>query len=160
MNALAAIITREGKIRATNLTFIFWDLFYPLGYLLVFGVGINASLGFSTGNPGLSYSAFFHAGEKERAVAQARIAGGKSQRRIDADAEDQQVPERVEQVPEDERQVRCAYLAFARDDRRQCVHDAAPPAPDLTRSGLPRIPAGPDKDRPTANSRQTLRGRA
>jgi ABC-2 type transport system permease protein len=62
MNALAAIITREGKIRATNLTFIFWDLFYPLGYLLVFGVGINASLGFSTGNPGLSYSAFFLAG--------------------------------------------------------------------------------------------------
>jgi ABC-2 type transport system permease protein len=62
MNALAAIIAREGKIRATNLTFIFWDLFYPLGYLLVFGVGINASLGFSTGDPGVSYSAFFLAG--------------------------------------------------------------------------------------------------
>jgi len=62
MKALAAIIAREGKIRATNLTFIFWDLFYPLGYLLVFGVGINASLGFSTGDPGVSYSAFFLAG--------------------------------------------------------------------------------------------------
>ena len=61
MNALTAIIAREGKIRATNLTFIFWDLFYPLGYLLVFGVGINASLGFST-DPGVSYSAFFLAG--------------------------------------------------------------------------------------------------
>ena len=35
MSALRAIIAREGKIRATNLTFIFWDLFYPLGYLLV-----------------------------------------------------------------------------------------------------------------------------
>ena len=62
MTALTAIIAREGKIRATNLTFIFWDLFYPLGYLLVFGVGINASLGFSTGDPGVSYSAFFLAG--------------------------------------------------------------------------------------------------
>jgi ABC-type multidrug transport system permease subunit len=61
MNALTAIIAREGKIRATNLTFIFWDLFYPLGYLLVFGVGINASLGFAT-DPGVSYSAFFLAG--------------------------------------------------------------------------------------------------
>jgi ABC-2 type transport system permease protein len=62
MNAMTAIIAREGKIRATNLTFIFWDLFYPLGYLLVFGVGINASLGFSTGGMGVSYSAFFLAG--------------------------------------------------------------------------------------------------
>jgi ABC-2 type transport system permease protein len=61
MTALTAIIAREGKIRATNLTFIFWDLFYPLGYLLVFGVGINASLGFSA-DPGVSYSAFFLAG--------------------------------------------------------------------------------------------------
>jgi hypothetical protein len=49
VNALAAIMAREGKIRATNLIFIFWDLVYPLGYLLVFGVGINASLGFTVG---------------------------------------------------------------------------------------------------------------
>jgi ABC-2 type transport system permease protein len=62
VNALAAIMTREGKIRATNLTFIFWDLFYPLGYLLVFGVGINASLGFSTGDLAVDYNAFFLAG--------------------------------------------------------------------------------------------------
>jgi ABC-2 type transport system permease protein len=62
MTAMAAIIAREGKIRATNLTFIFWDLFYPLGYLLVFGVGINASLGFSTETVGVSYNAFFLAG--------------------------------------------------------------------------------------------------
>src|SRR5439155_21384835 len=53
---------REGKIRATNLTFIFWDLFYPLGYLLVFGVGINASLGFSSGDAAIGYNAFFLAG--------------------------------------------------------------------------------------------------
>jgi ABC-type multidrug transport system permease subunit len=62
MTALAAIMTREAKIRATNLLFIFWDLVYPLGYLLVFGVGINASLGFTTGGGHVAYNAFFLAG--------------------------------------------------------------------------------------------------
>jgi ABC-2 type transport system permease protein len=62
VNALAAIMTREAKIRATNLLFIFWDLLYPLGYLLVFGVGINASLGFTAGIAGVEYNAFFLAG--------------------------------------------------------------------------------------------------
>jgi len=62
VNAMAAIMTREGKIRATNLTFIFWDLFYPLAYLLVFGVGINASLGFNSGDQTIGYNAFFLAG--------------------------------------------------------------------------------------------------
>ena len=57
-----AVMAREGKIRATNLLFIFWDLLYPLGYLLVFGVGINASLGFTTGGTGVDYNAFFLAG--------------------------------------------------------------------------------------------------
>ena len=62
MNALGAVMLREGKIRATNLTFIFWDLFYPLGYLLVFGVGINASLGFTAAAAGVGYNAFFLGG--------------------------------------------------------------------------------------------------
>jgi ABC-2 type transport system permease protein len=62
VSALSAVFAREGRIRATNLTFIFWDLFYPLGYLLVFGVGINASLGFTAGTPGIGYNAFFLAG--------------------------------------------------------------------------------------------------
>jgi ABC-type multidrug transport system permease subunit len=62
VNALAAVMTREAKIRATNLLFIFWDLLYPLGYLLVFGVGINASLGFTAGIAGVEYNAFFLAG--------------------------------------------------------------------------------------------------
>jgi ABC-2 type transport system permease protein len=62
MNALAAIMAREARIRATNLTFIFWDLFYPLGYLLVFGVGINASLAFTAGGAAVDYNAFFLAG--------------------------------------------------------------------------------------------------
>jgi ABC-2 type transport system permease protein len=62
VRALVAVLTREGKIRATNLTFIFWDLFYPLAYLLVFGVGIDASLGFTSAGLGVSYNAFFLAG--------------------------------------------------------------------------------------------------
>jgi ABC-2 type transport system permease protein len=62
VTALAAIMTREAKIRATNLLFIFWDLVYPLGYLLVFGVGINASLGFTSGGTGVPYNAFFLGG--------------------------------------------------------------------------------------------------
>jgi ABC-2 type transport system permease protein len=60
VSALSAVIYREGKIRATNALFIFWDLVYPLGYLLVFGVGMNKALGFS-GLPA-DYHAFFLAG--------------------------------------------------------------------------------------------------
>jgi ABC-2 type transport system permease protein len=63
MKALLAVMYREARIRATNLTFIFWDLFYPLGYLLVFGVGIDHTLGFTApaARP-LDYNAFFLAG--------------------------------------------------------------------------------------------------
>src|SRR5215211_3978587 len=60
--ALQAVLVREAKIRATNSLFIFWDLVYPLGYLLVFGIGVNASLGFTSGLAGISYNAFFLAG--------------------------------------------------------------------------------------------------
>ena len=52
----------RAKIRATNSLFIFWDLFYPLGYLLVFGVGMNASLASRAGSAGVDYNAFFLAG--------------------------------------------------------------------------------------------------
>ena len=60
--ALSAVIVREGRIRATNALFIFWDVLYPLGYLLVFGFGIDASMGFTTGLAGVDYNAFFLAG--------------------------------------------------------------------------------------------------
>jgi len=62
MRALYAVVYRETKIRATNLTFILWDLFFPLLYMLVFGVGINAALGAPTGLNGLDYNSFFLAG--------------------------------------------------------------------------------------------------
>jgi ABC-2 type transport system permease protein len=61
VSAIAAVLYREGKIRATNLTFIFWDVVYPLGYLLVFGVGMSRAVG--TALPGgLDYNAFFLGG--------------------------------------------------------------------------------------------------
>jgi ABC-type multidrug transport system permease subunit len=62
VSALSAIMYREGKIRATNLTFIFWDLFYPLGYLLVFGVGMTEAMGMTPVGIGVDYNAFFLAG--------------------------------------------------------------------------------------------------
>ena len=62
MSAVSAVLYRESKIRATNLMFLFWDLMYPLVYLLVFGVGINAALGAPMTAPGVDYNAFFLAG--------------------------------------------------------------------------------------------------
>jgi len=62
MNAISAMLYRESKIRLTNVTFIFWDLFYPLCYMLVFGVGINAAIGSPVGNSGIDYNAFFLGG--------------------------------------------------------------------------------------------------
>ena len=61
MTAIGAVLYREGKIRATNLTFIFWDVIYPLAYLLVFGVGMSHAVG--TVLPGgLDYNSFFLGG--------------------------------------------------------------------------------------------------
>jgi ABC-type multidrug transport system permease subunit len=60
--ALGAVMLREGKIRATNVTFIFWDLFYPLGYLLVFGVGLTHALDFAVPGMPVDYNSFFLAG--------------------------------------------------------------------------------------------------
>src|ERR1043166_3817735 len=59
MKALEAMLYREAKIRATNLVFIFWDIFFPLGYMLVFGVGVNAALGSPVASAHLDYNSFF-----------------------------------------------------------------------------------------------------
>jgi ABC-type multidrug transport system permease subunit len=60
MTALSAVLYREARIRATNLSFIFWDICYPIAYMLVFGVGVDHAFG----APGLSmdYDSFFLAG--------------------------------------------------------------------------------------------------
>jgi ABC-type multidrug transport system permease subunit len=59
---LVAVLAREARIRATNLLFIFWDVVYPLGYLLVFGVGMSYALDFPAGSLAADYNAFFLAG--------------------------------------------------------------------------------------------------
>lgn len=62
MGPLAAVVYRESKIRSTNITFMFFDLFYPLLYLLMFGVGVNAALGSPSLPSGIDYNSFFLAG--------------------------------------------------------------------------------------------------
>ena len=62
MGPLAAVVYRESKIRSTNITFLFFDLFYPLLYLLMFGVGVNAALGSPSLPSGVDYNSFFLAG--------------------------------------------------------------------------------------------------
>ena len=62
MSGLAAMMYREARIRATNLTFIFWDVIYPLAYMLVFGVGMSSAMGGEFANSGTGYSSFFLAG--------------------------------------------------------------------------------------------------
>jgi len=63
MSGIGAVCYREGRIRFTNLVWMFWDLFYPLGYLLVFGVAVSHTLGAPrSAAAGADYSAFFLAG--------------------------------------------------------------------------------------------------
>ncbi len=62
MTGLGAMLYREARLRATNATFIFWDVVYPLAYLLVFGVGMSSALGGNFGGMGAAYNAFFLAG--------------------------------------------------------------------------------------------------
>lgn len=62
MGGLEAVLYRETKIRFTNFAWLFWDLVYPLGYLLVFGVGISYALGSPFPDLGVSYNDFFLAG--------------------------------------------------------------------------------------------------
>jgi ABC-2 type transport system permease protein len=62
MSGLMAVMYREARIRVTNVTFIFWDVIYPLGYLFVFGVGMTSALGINVPAIGADYNAFFLAG--------------------------------------------------------------------------------------------------
>ena len=62
MTGLGAMLFREARLRATNATFIFWDVVYPLAYLLVFGVGMSSALGGNFGGLGAGYNEFFLAG--------------------------------------------------------------------------------------------------
>ncbi len=62
MSGLEAILYREAKIRFTNYAWMFWDVLYPLGYLLVFGVGMNHAMGSPLPEMGIDYNEFFLGG--------------------------------------------------------------------------------------------------
>jgi len=64
MQALVAILYREYRIQITNMVWIFFDLFLPLGYLLIFGVGFNQLIRGQVVWAGeeLTYNSFFLGG--------------------------------------------------------------------------------------------------
>ena len=62
MSGLGPMLYREARLRAPTAAFIFWDVVYPLAYLLVFGVGMSSALGGNFGGTEAGYSDFFLAG--------------------------------------------------------------------------------------------------
>jgi ABC-2 type transport system permease protein len=61
---ILAVMYREFRIRTTSMTWIFYDMFIPLLYLLVFGIALNRTIGTGISLQGtmVSYNAFFLAG--------------------------------------------------------------------------------------------------
>jgi ABC-2 type transport system permease protein len=64
MNAILAVFYRDWRQRITNVGFVFWDLFVPIAYLLLFGLGVERTLGrdFSIEGIQIGYADFFLAG--------------------------------------------------------------------------------------------------
>jgi ABC-2 type transport system permease protein len=61
MAMILAVMYREYRIRRTSMTWMFYDLFMPLTYLLLFGVGLDRAFagGILVSGRNLSYNAFF-----------------------------------------------------------------------------------------------------
>jgi ABC-2 type transport system permease protein len=64
MKMIAAVMYREFRIRTTSMTWTFYDLFMPLTYLLLFGLGLDRAIagGLIVGGVTFTYNAFFLAG--------------------------------------------------------------------------------------------------
>jgi ABC-2 type transport system permease protein len=64
MNMIAAVLYREFKIRTSSMMWLFYDLFVPIVYLLLFGIGFDRAMvhGIVAGGATISYNAFFLAG--------------------------------------------------------------------------------------------------
>jgi ABC-2 type transport system permease protein len=64
MNGILAVFYRDWRQRITNIGFVFWDLFVPIAYLLLFGLGFERTIGrqFSMEGIQMSYADFFLAG--------------------------------------------------------------------------------------------------
>lgn len=61
MKMIVAVMYREFLIRSTTMTWLFYDLFMPVIYLLLFGLGLDRAMGgeFAAGGQSISYNAFF-----------------------------------------------------------------------------------------------------
>jgi ABC-2 type transport system permease protein len=64
MTMILAVMYREFRIRTSSLTWLFYDLFVPLMYLLLFGLGLDRAMssGIELEGTPLAYNAFFLAG--------------------------------------------------------------------------------------------------
>lgn len=64
MRMILAVMYRDYRIRSTSLNWMFYDIFMPLVYLLVFGIGFNSTFadGVLVDGMRMSYNAFFLAG--------------------------------------------------------------------------------------------------
>jgi ABC-2 type transport system permease protein len=60
VTAITAVFYRDYRQRMTNIGFVFWDLFVPLAYLILFGLGFERMVGGSIAVEGqaLGYTAF------------------------------------------------------------------------------------------------------
>jgi ABC-type multidrug transport system permease subunit len=64
MRMIAAVMYREFRIRTTSMTWLFSDMFMPMTYLLIFGIGFDSAFAGGVAMDGVrvSYNAFFLAG--------------------------------------------------------------------------------------------------
>lgn len=64
MSMILAVMYREFRIRMTSMTWLFYDMFMPLLYLLIFGIGFESAFseGVVTEGGRFGYNAFFLAG--------------------------------------------------------------------------------------------------
>ena len=64
MRMIAAVMYREFRIRTTSMVWLFFDIFMPMAYMLIFGIGFNSALteGVTVDGVQTSYNAFFLAG--------------------------------------------------------------------------------------------------
>ncbi len=56
MSAITAVFFRDYRQRMTNIGFVFWDLFVPLAYLVLFGIGFERMMGNSIAVEGQAFS--------------------------------------------------------------------------------------------------------
>lgn len=63
MNGVVGVFYRDYRQRITNIAFVFWDLFVPVAYLLLFALGFERTIGkFSVEGLEVGYADFFLAG--------------------------------------------------------------------------------------------------